>query len=113
MSETLRPALIARFDGRGRVTDGDADLGEVTYALKEIEEVADFARGGEQDARVLETRTLAGLLTSPQLETFAPYVGQRLTLTLDDGRRFDFAIARMSDTFLLIKALSALSAPDT
>lgn len=106
MSEYSGHALIARFDGRGRISDGDADLDEVTYALKEIEESAEFARGGDQDTRALETRALAGVLTTDHIDAFEPYFGKRLTLTLEGGRRLDVAIVRMSDRFLLIKALT-------
>ena len=106
MFESPGLRLIERFDGRGRIMDGDVELGEAAYALKEIEEPAEYARSGPNDSRIVETRTLAGLLMPAEPRRFEMLVGKRLTFTLEDGRRFEFAIARVGETFLLVKALT-------
>lgn len=98
--------VIDRFDGRGRIHDGARLVAEVTYALKVFEERPGPTFPGGQNARMVEARSLSGLVIPPNVATLAEYVGQRLTFELQDGRRFDFTVARVGETYCLIKALS-------
>lgn len=101
--------VIQRLDGRGRVYDGAQLIDEVTYALKEFEEAPGVEFAGGQNARAVESRSLSGIVTPPRVDVLAEHVGRRLTFELEDGRRFDFTVARVGDTYCLIKALTRLT----
>lgn len=104
--EQTELTVIERFDGRGRIYDGERLVDEVTYALKLFEELPSELYPGGQNARDVELRSLAGIVTPSRIEVLAPYVGTRLVFELRDGRRFDFTVARTGETYCLIKALT-------
>lgn len=98
--------LLDRRDGQGRLHDGDRLLDEVRYALRDVETVHDPDLPGETHARVVETRTLCGIVTPSRMDLFPARVGKPLTLELQDGQRLGVAVTRVGDTFLLIKGLA-------
>lgn len=109
MHMSTQLTVIESLSGRGRIYDADQLVDEVSYSLKEIEETPNIARSGGQDARDVEYRTLCGLVTPLRIEVLSAYAGVRLTLELQDGRRFDFAVTRVSEKNCLIKALTRLA----
>lgn len=98
--------LIDRLDGCGRIYDGVQMIGDATYSLAAIEEVPNAEYTGGQDARIAEVDTLSGIVTAPSLTTFPDLRGKRLTIELQDGSRFDFAVTRAAGATFLVKALS-------
>lgn len=94
----------ATLRGSGRAYDGERLLAAVDYRLN----VVDEARGAASPAdgapeSSAERPNVYGLLRSLEPAALAEYVGTRLALALDDGRRLDFAVAKVlwPGTFLI------------
>lgn len=94
------PADFLRFfetlAGRGDVYAGGRRLAGVDYLLKDVEEVVykDAPGGGSGRDAVSGERTIYGFIKSPEAEAVGPYLGETLTLRLQDGRALDFAVAK-------------------
>lgn len=97
--------ILERLDGRGRIFDGDRMVAEVGYSLKEIEEDPMTMREASGHARVIETRALCGFVTPADSETIAAYKAKPLTFELEDGRRFDCVLTRVTEGYCLLKEL--------
>jgi hypothetical protein len=98
-----------RFEGHGRVYDGDRLLSEVDYSLKDVEEELDtLPMGSDTPVPVMGKRNIFGYVRVPPSweEVLVPYVGSRLMLRLEDGRRLPFTVAKvMRMNRFLIQAL--------
>ena len=91
--------------GRGKAYDGARLLAEVDYLIKDVEETygtAPVGRGEAAEAGAGQ-RNIYGLVRSPGAEVLGGYVGARLTLQLEDGRRLHFTVAKVmgTDAFLI------------
>ena len=95
--------------GQGRVYDGERVLVEVDYLLKEVEEASTRVPfGGETPEAVEGRRGVYGVAKTPGSVVLGGYVGTRLTLELQDGRRLDVTVAKVMEVgAFLIQGLSS------
>lgn len=102
MNTNIEFRVLESISGTGKVHEGERFIADVNYSIKEVEEV--FSTGSSE--RITGQRTIFGIVESPLTELLISRVGERLTLHLQDGRAFDFAITRrQGKNSCLIKSL--------
>jgi hypothetical protein len=92
------PAFVVheKFEGWGEVYEGARHLGATDYSLKDVEETTDAAPlRGSASVMAERQRNVFGVIRPPQAGVFADYVGKRLTLQLQDGRRLPFTVSKV------------------
>ena len=90
--------------GRGEAYDGERLLAVVDYSMKEIQEpYAPSVVPAPEGVGAPGERNIYGVIKSPQAGIFRDYIGARLAMRLDDGRRLDFTVVKVVgiDMFLL------------
>jgi len=109
--EMLR--VYEAVEGSGQAYDGDRFIANVDYAIKDVAEMVPFPRAeGHPTGYMPGARNIFGLLRSPQAETLARYVGARLHLCLEDGRRLDFTVVRnLTANSCLVQGLADFRSP--
>jgi hypothetical protein len=103
--------VYCQIEGSGHAYDGDALIAPVVYALNDVALApsASVVEDGTSPAGDDGERNLYGLLRFAQADILTPYIGARLTLQLQDGRRLPFTVAkRLTETSSLIQGLGSL-----
>jgi hypothetical protein len=92
------PAFVVheKLEGWGEVYEGERHLSAADYSLKDVEETTDAAPlRGVASVMAERQRNLFGVLRPPQAGVLSDYVGRRLTLQLQDGRRLPFTVSKV------------------
>lgn len=86
-----------KVEGAGKVHDGERLLTEVDYSLKDVEELHATSDGIAHDTPTMSVgvRNIYGILVATREDELAASVGARRTLRLQDGRRLEFAVAKV------------------
>ena len=85
-----------KLEGWGDVYDGERHLAATDYSLKDVEETIDAAPlRGAASVMAERQRNVFGVVRPAQAAVLADYVGRRLTLRLEDGRRIAFTVSKV------------------
>jgi hypothetical protein len=100
LEATERLLLHERLEGLGEVFDGERLIADVEYALKDVEEPHGRSSHPEDAPPATRPqRNIYGVVKPRAANALTPYVGERLTLRLQDGRRLPFTVAKVMGTF--------------
>ena len=104
------PAFVVheKLEGWGDVYDEEQHLAATDYSLKDVEETTDAAPlRGTASVMAERQRNIFGVIRPPQAAVLADYVGKRLTLRLENGRRIPFTVSKvMGPNRYLIQGLT-------
>jgi hypothetical protein len=92
------PAFVVheKLDGWGEVYDGDRLLAAADYSIKDVEETTDAAPlRGSASVMAERQRNMFGVVRMRESGVLAAYVGRRLVLRLEDGRRLPFTVSKV------------------
>jgi hypothetical protein len=88
--------VLEKLEGWGDVYEGDGLLGATEYSLKDVQETTNAAPlRGEASVVAERQRNVFGVVRPRQAGLLADYVGRRLTLRLEDGRRLPFTVSKV------------------
>jgi hypothetical protein len=85
-----------KLEGWGEVYDGDRHLASADYTLKDVEETVDAAPlRGTGSVLTERLRNVFGVVRPREAGVLSDFVGRRLSLRLDDGRRLPFTVSKV------------------
>lgn len=85
-----------KLEGWGEVYDGDRHLASADYTLKDVEETTDAAPlRGVASVMAERQRNVYGVVRPRDPGALEDYVGRRLSLRLEDGRRLPFTVSKV------------------
>lgn len=92
------PAFVVheKLEGWGEVYEEDRHLASADYSLKDVEEtIAAAPLRGSASVMAERQRNMFGVVRPREAGALADYVGRRLTLRLEDGRRLPFTVSKV------------------
>jgi hypothetical protein len=92
------PAFVVheKLEGWGEVSDGTRRVAAADYSLKDVEETSNAAPlRGATSVMAERQRNMFGVVRPREAGALADYVGRRLVLVLEDGRRLPFTVSKV------------------
>ena len=88
--------VLEKLEGWGAVYVDDDLLGASEYSLKDVQETSNAAPlRGAASVMAERQRNMFGVVRPREPGLLADYVGRRLTLQLEDGRRLPFTVSKV------------------